>query len=427
MRIALNRQRAAIHLARGLLILLGLVLSTGCASFQPVPLEEVGFLERSKSKTEGDLTVTVSVLSQEEARLAFDSKLYKKKIQPVWVQVDNKSQEHLWFLPRDLDAEYYSAFEVAWKSHRMWAKSTNHEIDQFFDGQQMFLSVPPESVSSGFVFTNRNRGAKWVSVTLLGKGKVENFGFLLEVPGFKADFHRVDPEQLPAAQDIVDLDEEGLRRWVAEQQCCVTNAKETANGDPLNIVVVGTDVTIWPALIRAGWTPTASMRGSSVIKTAAAGIFGTGYRYAPISPLYLFGRPQDIALQKARDNIHERNHLRLWLAPVTFEGKPVMIGQISRDIGTRLTTKSSTFTTHKIDPDVDETRAYLTQDLMYSQALEAWGHVDGGAPASFDEPARNLTGDPYFTDGMLAVYLLTDTPTSVLDVDYRRWDIPQPR
>jgi hypothetical protein len=403
------------------------VLAAGCASFQPVPMEDVGFLERAESKTEGDLTVTVSVLSQEEARLAFDSKLYKKKIQPVWVQVENNSQEHFWFLPRDLDAEYYSALEVAWKSHRMLAKSTNLEIDRFFDGQQMFFSVPSGSVSSGFVFTNRNRGAKWVSVTLMASDRVENFGFLLAVPGFKADFHQADPGALPQAGDLVDLDEEGLRRWVAEQQCCVTNAKGTVNGDPLNIVVVGTDLTVWPAFIRAGWTPTASMRASSVIKTAAAGIFGSGYRYAPISPLYVFGRSQDIALQKARDNIHERNHLRLWLAPVTFEGKPVMIGQISRDIGTRLTTKSSTFTTHKIDPDVDETRAYLTQDLMYSQALEAWGHVDGGSQASFDEPASNLTGDPYFTDGMLAVYFLTDSPTSISNIEYLRWDVPQER
>ena len=34
-----------------------------------------------------------------------------------------------------------------------------------------------------------------------------------------------------------------------------------------------------------------------------------------------------------------------------FEGKRVWIGQISRDIGVRFTTK--TITTHKIDADVD--------------------------------------------------------------------------
>ncbi|MGB5294272.1 MAG: hypothetical protein WBP34_04905, partial [Thermoanaerobaculia bacterium] len=248
-------------LVRGLLGISILAIGSSCASFKPVPLADVGFLERTESKTKGDLTVTVGVLSQEEARLAFDSKLYKKKIQPVWVQVENRSQEHFWFVPRDMDADYFSAFEVAWKSHRMWAKSTNREVDQYFDKQQMFFSVPPDSVTSGFVFTNRNRGAKWVSVALLGDNKAEQFGFLVEVPGFKADFHQIDPEALPGSEDIVDLDEEGLRRWIAEQQCCVTNAKETANGDPLNIVVVGTDVTIWPAFIRAGWTPTASMRG----------------------------------------------------------------------------------------------------------------------------------------------------------------------
>jgi hypothetical protein len=369
-------------------VLPALVLGAGCASFNPTPMEEVGFLDRVETRTRDDLTVSVVVLSQEEARLAFDAKLYKKKIQPVWVQVENTGPDHLFFLPRDLDADYFSPFEVAWKSHRMWAKSTNQKIDAFFDGQQMFLSVPPQSVRSGFVFANRNRGAKWVSVSLLGEGRAENFGFLLEVPGFKADFHRVDPAELPAAEDMSDLDEAGLRRWVADQGCCVTNAKGTVDGDPLNIVVVGTDIVVWPAFIRAGWAPTASMRGSSVIKTGAAGIFGTGYRYAPISPLYLFGRPQDIALQKARDNVHERNHLRLWLAPVTFEGQPVMIGQISRDIGS------------------------------------AWAHVDGGSPAAFEEPARNLTGDPYFTDGMIAVYLLTDEPTAATDIEYLNWDTP---
>ena len=73
------------------LALLGVVIGSGCASFKPVPLDDVGFLDRAESQTEGDLTVSVVVLSQDEARQAFDSKLYKKKIQPVWVQVENRS------------------------------------------------------------------------------------------------------------------------------------------------------------------------------------------------------------------------------------------------------------------------------------------------------------------------------------------------
>ena len=48
---------------------------------------------------------------------------------------------------------------------------------------------------------------------------------------------------------------------------------------------------------------------------------------------------------------------------------PVYIGQISRDIGVKLTTKSPTLTTHEVDLDVDEARDYLIQDLLESQKV----------------------------------------------------------
>jgi hypothetical protein len=49
-------------------------------------------------------------------------------------------------------------------------------------------------------------------------------------------------------------------------------------------------------------------------------LFGSEYLNAPVSPLYVFGRHQDVALQKARDTVSQRNHLRLWLAPFTIDG-----------------------------------------------------------------------------------------------------------
>ena len=54
---------------------------------------------------------------------------------------------------------------------------------------------------------------------------------------------------------------------------------------------------------------------------------GDRYPNAPVSDLYLFGRPQDLALQKARDNIHQRNHLRLWLSPIHYCDKRVWVGR----------------------------------------------------------------------------------------------------
>ncbi len=129
-----------------------------------------------------------------------------------------------------------------------------------------------------------------------------------------------------------------------------------------------------------------------------------------MSPLHLFGRPQDAALQKPRNDIDQRNHLRIWLAPFTLHGKSVWVGQVSRDIGVRFTTRSWYLTTHKIDPDVDEDRDYLLQDLTLTGFVYRIGLLPGVGEAPRTAPRHNLTGDPYFTDGKRLVMVLDAEP-----------------
>lgn len=110
-----------------------------------------------------------------------------------------------------------------------------------------------------------------------------------------------------------------------------------------------------------------------------------------------------------------------------FEGKPVWIGQISRDIGVRWTLKERAIVTHKIDPDVDETRDYLRQDLWYSQGLLKFAYVKGVGAAPISEPRQNLTGDPYFTDGYRAVLWVSNDPIAMENVEFVEWEIPPER
>jgi hypothetical protein len=93
------------------------------------------------------------------------------------------------------------------------------------------------------------------------------------------------------------------------------------------------------------------------------------------------------------------------------------VGQISRDIGVKFTTKSPTISTHVIDPDVDESRRYLIEDLAYSQALARFGYVRGVGALERDAPNYNLVGDPYFTDGQRAVMFFGPRPHSIDDID----------
>jgi hypothetical protein len=147
-------------------------------------------------------------------------------------------------------------------------------------------------------------------------------------------------------------------------------------------------------------------------KTAKAFLLESQYRYSPVSPLYLGGRQQELALQRARLSLNQRLHLRLWSTSVRVGGAPVWIGQVSRDIGVRLTLKTWNLTTHQIDPDVDEARDYVLDNLLVGGHVARLGFVPGVEAAPTTTPRRNLTGDPYFTDGLRAVAMLSATPTS---------------
>ena len=226
----------------------------------------------------------------------------------------------------------------------------------------------------------------------------------------------------PPEKMVNYTDDAAFRSALEALPCCATDEDGSRNGDPLNLVVVGGLDDAFPAFARRGWRPTEQKWSGSIMKVVTSALSGERYPYAPVSDLYMFGRPQDIALQKARDNVHQRNHLRLWLSPMRYRGKQVWVGQISRDIGSRVTIHSPTLTTHKIDPDVDEARSALGQDLAYSQNLAKIGYVKGVGRALQSTPRVNLTNDPYYTDGLRSVLVFDRHPTSLAAVDFFPWE-----
>jgi hypothetical protein len=179
------------------------------------------------------------------------------------------------------------------------------------------------------------------------------------------------------------------------------------------------------ALVRSGWHVSEVLRTSSAVATFRSYFFSSPYKYAPISPIYVFGRPQDLALQKARDTARERNHLRIWRTPLRCNGDAVWIGQISRDVGLNFSWK--TFIGHEIDPDVDEARNYLAQDMLRSQGMERIGWVKGVGAASESEPHQMEDGSAFFTDGLRLVMWFGKPPISLDELQFLPWERPPPR
>ena len=114
--------------------------------------------------------------------------------------------------------------------------------------------------------------------------------------------------------------------------------------------------------------------------------------------------------------------MRVWLAPFTFRKKNVWVGQVSRDIGIKLTSKSPTLTTHVIDPEVDLTREYLLHSLLAEGFVDSFGFVKGSKAATSVKPAANLTGDPYFSDGLRLVVVLSPDPIPYERVSRLLWE-----
>jgi hypothetical protein len=394
-----------------------LVLLLAGSAFAQSPGPEV--LERSISQTKGAITVAVAVPSDSEAQDFFGVPLYKRKIQPVWLEISNNRNATVLFLPLGMDPQYFTPIESAFLAAG-GAKKTDAGMRKFFFDRKIDLFIDPGETRTGFMFTALQEGTKSFNVDVYTEDEhIINFTFFVPVPGLRLDHSDVDWDNLYPADEILDVDKHGLIDALTDMPCCTTDAKSAGTGDPLNLVVLGDVDDVYYAFIRAGWDETEVVSMSSLAKMGKSFVSGSEYRYSPVSGLYVFGRPQDVAFQKARDNINQRNHLRLWMSPLRFEGVPVWIGQISRDIGVRLTAK--TITTHKVDPDVDETREYLIENLAYSQALAKLGYVDGVGAAPINEPRGNLTGDPYFTDGKRAVLWITSTPTDFGDIEILDW------
>jgi hypothetical protein len=385
------------------ILIISALIFTGCAAtYNPGYIHEVGFQERAQSQYDEDVRVTVAVLSAEESKELFGVDLARKNIQPVWVRVENHDTRVYWLASTGLDPDYFSPLETAYVFHSGYSETSREDMDDFFQHMKFKNPIVPNAAVSGFVFTNRDEGMKVVDIDLLsGADEAKFFTFIVPVPGIKADYHEVDFDKLYSEEEIVDLDEDELRKALEGLPCCATNEDGTEKGDPLNLVLLGSREDIQAAFTRRGWLPAEQTYEKAVAKTIKSYLFGSRYRYSPISPLYLYKRQQDFGGQKPR---------------------PVWIGQISRDIGVRFTTEIWPPVTHEIDPDIDEAMFGLIEDLLYSQQLAKGGWVKGVGRSTRSNPRRNLTGDPYFTAGYRVVLMFDRRPRSVKEFQFFNWE-----
>ena len=97
-----------------ILVTLALLLS-GCAtqSYHYESTSSFPIRDRAKSETKGQITISASVPGEAEAQAIFGIPIYDRGIQPVWLNIENNSEERVRFAPTGVDPDYFSPPEVA--------------------------------------------------------------------------------------------------------------------------------------------------------------------------------------------------------------------------------------------------------------------------------------------------------------------------
>jgi LssY-like putative type I secretion system component LssY len=184
----------------------------------------------------------------------------------------------------------------------------------------------------------------------------------------------------------------------------------TANGipgDPINIALVGSEAEVIHAMIEAGWYPANPITFESSMRIAVDTVLRRPDDEAPVSPLYLFGRQEDLAFeQPVGDSPAQRHHVRFWRWNKLFEDRPVWFGSATFDerVGLSYTTAQ---VTHHIGPNVDAERDRIVEELRAAGKSERviWKDHFHAEPSG-----RNGGGDPWHSDGRLAGVILATNP-----------------
>jgi hypothetical protein len=173
--------------------------------------------------------------------------------------------------------------------------------------------------------------------------------------------------------------------------------------DLVNILFFGSAEQIDRAFRAAGWSGAEHTSPISIYRMYHCLVERRGYKRAPMGKLTLNGTPADASYQKSLNTFSRRHHLRLWKDP---EHPDVWLSAATEDTAIRV---KKLHLTHSIDPHIDDERAKVVNDLVFT------GCIDSAAllPRSTVPSTINEKGDGVLiTDGSIAALQLNDCHAS---------------
>ena len=96
------------------------------------------------------------------------------------------------------------------------------------------------------------------------------------------------------------------------------------------------------------------------------------------------------------------------------------MGQMKHAIGQRYRINEIFFGSAQ-DPDVDDGRNFLLQNLWYSQSLKTIAFTHTGKVVPMENPQLDFNNNPFFSDGMRFVMWLSGEPVALQETRNLQW------
>ena len=186
--------------------------------------------------------------------------------------------------------------------------------------------------------------------------------------------------------------------------------KEGNPGDMVNFLILGSEDDMKKVFTTAGWVKVDANVTATILAGALASFSKESYLTMPMSPLYLFNRPQDYGWAHAEPItvVASRNHLRVWKAPFSVDGQTLWVGAATHDVGFERDQRNNGLT-HKIDPDIDLERDYVEKTLSSTGLVSEVTHF---LPKDPLKEARTATGGSFHSNGQVLVLKLASSPNA---------------
>ncbi len=183
--------------------------------------------------------------------------------------------------------------------------------------------------------------------------------------------------------------------------------KQGNPGDMVNFLVLGSEEAMKRVFTTAGWVKVDADVRDTVLHGLIESLSKESYLTMPMSPLYLFGRPQDYGWAHAEpiSVVKTRNHLRIWKAPIQVNGVALWVGAATHDIGFERDQRNNGVT-HKIDPDIDLERDYVEKTLASTGLVTEISHF---LPDNPMKEAKTATGGSFHSNGQVLILKLDES------------------